>query len=178
MWYIYFMDSKRRALLVALGGVAVIGVFLIALRLTGPKAEPSTSNVPSVNNENKVYTVKEVVSLLKTNPNSLKGKSIQLEAYVVDAVDGLDCSDFQIMTDKEYVEAFNNRYNNELSESERSKAVEESKAAPVLLTGRTMAMPGGFNPTYHAIFQGHFYDKWTTETCGVEGYRRFVIEKL
>ena len=170
------MNNKQKILLISLGVLVIIGVLIIVFKTTVPNSNFKPLNVSTVNNENKIYTVKEVVDLLKTNPTSLEDKSIQLEAFVVDAVKGLGCNDYQIITDKEYVETFKNRYDNKLSQEERNKAIEESKQAPVLLTGQALAMPEGFFPTYHAIYQGHFYDKWATKTCGADSYKRFVIE--
>jgi len=170
------MFKKQKILLIGLGVIIIVGVLIFALKATNQNPSSNSSNIPTINNENKVYTVKETVNLLKITPTFLKDKSIQLEAFVVDGVMGLGCEDYQILTDKEYVGAFNNRYNNKLSQEERNKAIEDSKLAPVLLTGQTLSMPEGFYPTYHAVYQGHFYDKWATKTCGADGYKRFVIE--
>ncbi|PIU98345.1 hypothetical protein COS61_01885 [Candidatus Wolfebacteria bacterium CG03_land_8_20_14_0_80_40_12] len=170
------MNNKQKILLIGVGIIVIVGILFLILKTNILRPSPSPANVPAMNNESKIYTVKEAVDLLKTNPTSLKDNPIQLEAFVVDGVMGLGCKDYQIITDKEYVEAFNNRYNNKLSQEERNKAIEESKQAPVLLTGQTLAMPEGFFPTYHAIYQGHFYDKWATKTCGADGYKRFVID--
>lgn len=169
------MNGKQKNLLIIAGAVVIIGILIVASRTNKPSPNLNSDNT-TTNNENKVYTVKEAVELLKINPDSLKDKSIQLEAFIVDAVKGTGCKDYQVLTDKEYVETFGNRYNNKLNQEERNKAIEESKLAPVLLTGQTLAMPEGFYPTYHAIYQGHFYDKWATKTCGADGYKRFVIE--
>lgn len=171
------MNNKQKILLIGLGVVVIVGVLIFTLKATNQNPNSNSGNIPKINNENKIYTVKEAVDLLKTNPTSLKDKTIQLEAYVVDAVMGLGCNDYQILTDKEYVEVFNNRYNSKLSQEERNKAIEESQKVPILLTGQTLTMPEGFYPTYHAIYQGHFYDKWATKTCGAGSYERFVIEK-
>jgi len=169
------MNNTKKILLIGLGVVVIIVILIVVFKTVIPSPKPNLINVSTTSNE-KIYTVKETVDLLKSNPASLKDKSVQLEAYVVDGVMGMGCEDYQIITDKEYVEAFDNRYNNKLSQEERNKAIEESRQAPVLLTGQTLAMPEGFFPTYHAIYQGHFYDKWATKTCGGDGYKRFVIE--
>lgn len=173
----FFMSNKQKILLIGLGALVIVGILFIVLKIIILNPNPSSGNVLNTSNKNKVYNVEEVINLLKTNPTFLKDKSIQVEAYVVDAVKGIDCEDFQIFTDKEYVEMFDNRFNNELSEAERNKAIENSKTAPVLFTGRTMIMPDGFYPTYHAVYQGHFYDQWASKTCGADGYKRLVIEE-
>lgn len=126
--------------------------------------------------KDKVYSVKEVVELIKSDPASLKGKSIQLEAYVVDAVQGFNCEDFWILADKEYVQAFNDRYNWKLSKEQCQKALEESQRAPVLQTGRSLALSKKYYSTTHAIYRGHFYDKWAAKNCA-EGWKRFVIDE-
>ena len=156
--------------------VIVIGILIIVSRTNKPNLSLNPDNA-TTSNENKAYTVKEAVELLKINPDSLRNKSIKLEAFIVDTVKGTGCRDYQVLTDKEYVEIFSNRYDNKLSQEERNKAIEESKLAPTILTGQALSMPEDFYPTYHAIYQGHFYDEWATKNCGTDGYKRFVMEE-
>jgi len=175
------MENKQKIILVSFGIILIFGIVIVAIqnpRIFGIKSDlGSGNNISPTNIENKIYKVKEIANLLKTNPNSLKDKSVKIEAYVVDSVRGIECEDYQILTDKEYVEAFKKRYDNKFSQDERDKAIEESKQAPVLLTGETLTLPRDFFPTGHAVYQGHFYDNWATKTCGADGWKRFVIEK-
>lgn len=114
-----------------------------------------TSSLPrSEGLEQGVYTVKAATALLKSNPEALRGESIQIEAYVVNAVAGLGCDDYQILSDST-----------------------STFLQPTLRTGQSLALPRDFYPTVHAIYQGHFFDSWAMRECGPEGYKRFVIEK-
>jgi hypothetical protein len=142
------MLNKRKIILVSLGLIAAACV----LRVNFAFAD----GVLSTNDESKIYTVSETVELLKTNPGSLKNRVIRLEAYVVNAVGGTGCRDYYVLADK-------------------NKNV--SRQAPTLITGEASSMPGDFYPTYHAVYQGHFYDGWAMKDCGSDGYKRFVIEK-
>ncbi len=165
------MGNKRKFLSIIFG---LLSVLLITAGNKELDAEPG--GISTAEKEDKVYTVREAVGLLKTAPGFFKDKSVRLEGYVVGGMKGTGCNDYQIITDKEYVKAFKNRYDGKLSPEERSRAAGASKLAPVLLTGQTQAAPDIY-PTYHAVYQGHFYDKWAEEGCGAEGYKRFVIEK-
>ena len=169
--------NNKRMFLIGLGVLLVFGLLVIVLKTTSQSSSSNPVHLATISNENKIYTVQEVVDILKSNRTVLKDKSIQLEAFVVDAVEGLGCQDYQIITDKEYVQTFKNRYDNKLSQEERFNAILQSKLAPVLQTGEALTVPEGFFPTYHAIYQGHFYDPKMTKNCDADAFKKFVIER-
>lgn len=160
------MKKKPIAALVI---VAIAVAFVIFFK-------PNQTTAPTTS-DSKIYTVEELVNTLQTNPESLKGIPVQLEAYIVDGVAGVNCSDYVILADKKYVEVFKKRYDMKLTKQEQAKAIQESNTTPVLMTGRTLNMPDDLYPTYHGIYQGHFHDSWAITTCGTDGFKRFVIDK-
>lgn len=135
--------------------ILLIGFLIIGI--TGI-SEPNSSfseNISS-NDENKIYTVTEAADLLKANPVFFKNKVIQLEAYVVDAVEGTGCNDYVIFADRKYTEG--------------------PKSTSLLLSGPTLTVSPDLSPVYHAIYQGHFYDE-SANACGADGWKRFVIDR-
>ena len=92
--------NNKRILLIGFGALLMIGVLIIVIKVTTPSSNSNPVNIATINNENKIYAVKEVVDILESNPTFLKDKSIQLEAFAVDAVGGMGCNDYQVITDK------------------------------------------------------------------------------
>ncbi len=145
---------NKRLFVIELGIVAVVICILIGILAVLLRQQAYVSNqIPIMDTNNKAYNVKEISELLKTNPASLQGRQIQIEAYIVNSVRGVACSDYQIL------------------------AGTPADEAPILFTGQTLTLPKEFYPSYHAIYQGHFYDAWATTTCGSGGFKRFVIDK-
>lgn len=155
--------------------IVLIPIFFIAAMLFILQSSRKFSSGGIVHSlplkSNKIYTVKEAADLLLKNPESLKNVSILLKAYNVDGVMGTGCDDYVVKTDKENAENYKNMHNNKLSQEQR----EEYKNIAVLLTGETLTLPP--DSSVYAVYQGHFFDKWATGSCGKDGYRRFVIEK-
>ena len=75
------MNNKQKILLVGLGIVVIIGIAIIALKVISPSPNPNSGNTPTINNENKVYTVnlitndidgwKFIETSQKTNENGI-----------------------------------------------------------------------------------------------------------
>jgi len=143
--------KKISNLLILLGIIVLISIIII---ITSFKK----NNYRKV--DDKLYTVREITNVLKTNPNSLKNKSVKVEAIVVNAVKGVGCKDYKMLADVNDVEVY-------------QKNVYNSESIPLLYTGHILSTD--VYPTYHGIYQGHFFDKSYTNKCGSDN--RFTIEK-
>lgn len=165
------MKPKYLAIIVLAVIAAVVSTVYFKLETKAPAGSLAVKT-----QTDKVYSVKEIVNLLNTNPESLKGKLVQIKAYHVSAVGGLYCHDYMELTDPEYVDLFKSMYASGITQAQADAIAKRVKAeVPILLTGQTLAMPQGIFPTTYGIYQGHFYDTWATKTCE-KGNQRFVIE--
>ncbi len=118
----------------------------------------SGSDMPISNSSSSVYTVQEIKNMPASKFKQLKGKEILLKGYIVDAVRGLGCTDYVILTDYKYVNSY-------------LKAIKEGSflgrfAVPVLLAKIEVDYENNkFYPTTYAIYKGHFFDSRWTKKC-------------
>ncbi len=164
-----------------LGGVIVFGGIYFFYKSINPypynKIKIVPNFVPSLTNServDKVFSVKQINEILKTNSKLLKNKEVQIKGYVVDGVRGLGCEDYEVLTDYENVSLYKRKYDKNLTLKEKLKIAK----MPLLKTGQTLTHHGdkNFYPTVYAIYEGHFYDDWVSKKCK-DGYKRFVIDK-
>ncbi|KKS43264.1 MAG: hypothetical protein UV05_C0032G0003 [candidate division CPR1 bacterium GW2011_GWA2_42_17] len=168
-------ESKKLAYkIIAIIVLIIIAIFINFLVLKKPSTV-STNLVDSPSVENKIYSVKMINDLFQISPESLKDKSIQLKAYVVDGARGVGCHDYSILTDYEYVTFFQNRYDSKLSITQQKEAQELAKKAPVIYTGVTLSVPEEIFLVQAEIYKGHFYDLEMKKMCE-NGEKRFIIE--
>lgn len=126
--------------------------------------------------QDKIYSVKEITEIFKSDPGFLKNKEIKLEACKADVAKGLGCGDYLVLVDYENVQVYSAQYASGLTEDERNKLWIKVKEMSIILSGESLSMPREIFPTYYAVYEGHFYDK-STKGCGVDGWKRFVIDK-
>ena len=165
-------------------GVTLIIVLTYWLTLNY-NSKAKKSNYPAnqaLLKEEKVYSVKEAIQILQDNPTQFKNKNIKIQAYHINSTKGIGCKDYMIIMDKDDVniyESISSRLITEsqtLSEQEKKNLQDKLQNLPHLITGPQLEMHN-ILPTKYAIYVGHFYDTWSTKSCGTDGWKRFVIEK-
>lgn len=157
-------------IIILIGSILGLGLFI---KNHNKLSSVNIENIKSVREEyDKVYSVEEITQILKTNPEFLKNKSIKIKGYIVNGVMGMGCEDYYMLSDYKNVDLYKQKYDKNLSAEEKNKI----KEMPILMTGRTLALPKDFTPTIYAIYEGHFYDKWATKKCK-DGYNKFVMDK-
>lgn len=131
---------------------------------------PSPLNIKQEAESKDVYSVEEVLNILRTTPERFKGKDVFLKAAVVDGVMGLGCNDFLMLTDLKYVDLYGKKYNQDLTIEEK----EAIRNIPIVISGPSLSMPKGITSMEgESIYRGHFFDN-SMKSCD-EGWKRFVI---
>lgn len=137
--------------------------------------------VSTITDAPKVYSVKEVLSILATAPDNLKNKQIKIQAVHADSVRGLGCNDYLILMDKEDAER-RAHLMDILTRAEMDRAGSERiregiQGLPLIKSGETLPMSySGIYPTEYGIYQGHFFDTEITKKCS-DGNTRFIIDE-
>ena len=152
----------------------VVFLLLVSLMILSWSLYKNYFSYPETFNNifDKIYTVSEVKNLSNNQKRQLLGKKIRLKAYIVDAVKGVGCEDYVILTDYQYVDLYKKQYQNDLSMSERLKIVR------IPLLKAKVKVPYGdsnFYPTVYAVYRGHLADAKLVRQCP-KLKNSFVIE--
>lgn len=169
------LNNKVIAIVVLV--IIAVAVGFIFLTKSSP-VSTNQNNQPAI--ENKIYSVKEVLGLLSTNADYFKGQKIQLKAYKANITDGLGCSDYAVLMDKEDADHYKQLYDmymsKDTSETQRPAISTQIQNVPSLKTGETLGMNQNIFPTVYAVYEGHFNDTSLSKNCP-DGNKRFVVEK-
>ncbi len=130
--------------------------------------------------DEKVYTVKEVLGTISANQNDYVSKKISIRAVNAGLTKGVGCADYMILMDEEdaaRIQQLNDLLKKaQMDKEETEKIYEELLSLPHIKTGEILtAIPGVF-PTESGIYQGHFYDEKLINECE-DGEARFVIDR-
>lgn len=172
-------NNKKLIATLVLAIIVVTTICLVLIYRTQIR-KSSISNYQTYQEEDKIYSVKEAIKILETNPDQFKNKDIRIQAYHVNSTLGVGCKDYIVLMDMADVikdQAISNRLMAEsqtLSEIETKKLHDEIDQIPHIYTGPQSNMHNIF-PTQYAIYVGHFYDKLITKSCGNDAWKRFVI---
>lgn len=136
-------------------------------------AQQKQKKQPAPVTEERVYSVREIVQILKSRPEEVRGKTIKIKGYIVDTATGRGEGDFLVLTDREFTGIYQkDLWHEGLSRSERRKL----KTMPIIRTGPALNMPQSVFPTVYGIYRGHFYDDTATADFR-NGAERFIVEE-
>ncbi len=155
-----------------LGGIILVSKYFWPFLYSTDHFQTNNNKNYYQDQNNKIYSVKEVADILKNNPEFLQNKQIKIKAYQVDGTRGIGCDDYLILIDYDNVELYKKRYQQNVSNLEKLKALQ----IPKIKTGESLGMSQEIFPAVYAVYQGHFYDKKLSSKCK-NGYKRFVIDK-
>ncbi len=134
-----------------------------------PLSFPQESDRPMTE---RIYTIKEFNSILKTSPQQLEGRDVYLDAYVADVLLGRGCNSFAVLIDPSNAELYKRSNAPDLTE-------EEKKLIPDIQVIRSGSLDGYHKtiyPTVRTVFKGRF-NAPATQKCP-DGNKRFTIEEI
>lgn len=152
---------------------ALVPAMLIAfMSIQSSAAQPSQQAQVS---QARIYTVKEISEILKTQPNSLNGRTIQIKARWTNQTKGVGCDDHAILMDPEDSKVYQSMLDRRYSKEQRSVLRQRISSLPRLQTGPVLSMEESIFPTSYGIYEGHFGDP-SLAHCQ-DGAKRFVIDR-
>lgn len=160
------------------GGVAVLTLLIFCISYFFVNRDKTTASVHSSNVH--VYSVKEALTLMAASTDYFSAnKTISIKAMHADSTDGIGCSDYMVLMDKEDADQYKlltSYLYGPMKKDYRQQITQEIQKLPRIFTGPALSMDQHIFPTIYAVYQGHFNDPSLSKTCP-DGNKRFVISR-